>query len=124
MHYVIKVEISWSGSMSWKHEGGLLVLKWTLYLVMDVDDLALRSLTHNLQTLRIKDVLGENVRMIISYLKGVLLLLGNCQRMSTGVKGLLNNTFYSPVSDYFTDYMSAIYFSCCCCTQMITLLRR
>ena len=54
-----------------------LVLKKTLELIMDVDDVALRSLTEALQRLQMKDVAGENMGTVVSYLKGSLLLLKN-----------------------------------------------
>ena len=50
-------------------------MKKMLDIVMDIDDLALQSLTEGLQNLRMKDVPGENVEMAVSYLKGALLLL-------------------------------------------------
>ena len=57
--------------------GGTLVLKKKLDIMMDVDDAALRLLTESLQNLRIKDVPGENVGTVVSYLKGALVLLQN-----------------------------------------------
>ena len=77
--------------------GGPLVLKLALDIVMDIDDSALQSLTQNLQSLRMKDVPGENVGVVVSYLKGALLLLGNCGKIPTDVMGLLNDTFCSAV---------------------------
>ena len=100
--------------------GGPLALKWVLELVMDVDDTALSYLTQNLQSLRISGVPGENVGTIVSYLKGTLLLLSNCNSMPTDIMGLLNDTFCLAACDEFTDYMKAIYFSHCCRTQSIT----
>jgi len=82
-----------------------------LDIVMDVDDSALRLLMQNLQTLRMKDVPGENVGTIVSYLKGALSLLGNCNKIPTDVMEVLNDTFCSAACDDFTDYMKAIYFS-------------
>ena len=52
-----------------------MVLKLMLDIIMDVDDSALHALTQSLQTLRLKDVPGENVCNAVSYLKGALLLL-------------------------------------------------
>ena len=52
-------------------------MKKTLELIMDVDDAALRSLTEALQMLQMKDVAGENMGTVVSYLKGSLLLLKN-----------------------------------------------
>ena len=72
--------------------GGPLVLKLMLDIIMDVDDSALQSLTQSLQTLRLKDVPGENVCMAVSYLKVVLLLLQNYSGLPTDTMGLLNDT--------------------------------
>ena len=46
--------------------GGPLVLKKMLDIIMDVDDLALCSLTEALQSLRMKDLPGENVGTVVS----------------------------------------------------------
>ena len=70
---------------------------------MDVDDSALRSLTEALQTLRMKDVAGENVGTVVSYLKGALLLLQNCSGLPTDTMELINNTMVS--ADY-AEYSS------------------
>ena len=74
---------------------GMLNLKLILDLIIEVDDNSLRLITQHLQTLRMKDVPGDTVRTIFSYMKGVLLLLGNCGKMLTDVMGLLSNTFCS-----------------------------
>ena len=47
--------------------------------VMDVEDSALCSLTEGLQNLRMKDITWENICTVVSYLKGSLFLLQNCQ---------------------------------------------
>ena len=57
--------------------GGPLTLKLTLDIIMDVDDSELHALTENLQSLRMKDVAGENVETVVSYLKRALMLLSN-----------------------------------------------
>ena len=49
--------------------GGPLVLKLMLDIVLDVDDYALCSLTQSLQSLQLKDVPGENISIVVSYLK-------------------------------------------------------
>ena len=94
-----------------------------LDIVMDVDDSVLRLLTQNLQTLRMKDVPGNNVETISSYLKGVLLILSNCNKMPTNVMRLLNNTFCSVACDNFTDFMKNMYFSHKQNTRVITPIR-
>jgi len=45
-----------------------------LEFVMDVEDSALSSLVQSVQVLRMKDVPGENVSTVVSYLKGAVLL--------------------------------------------------
>ena len=54
---------------------GPIILKIMLDIIMDVNDSALGVLTENLQNVRMKDIRGENVSTIVSYLKGALLLL-------------------------------------------------
>ena len=83
-------------------------MKLALDLVLDIDDSAPRALTQNLG---MKDVPGENVGVIVSYLKGALLLLGNCGKLPTDVIGLFNDTFYSAQCEDFTDYIKAIHFA-------------
>jgi len=51
--------------------GGPIVLKIMLEIIMDT----LQSLTQSLQTLRMKDMAGENVGTVMSHLKGALILL-------------------------------------------------
>ena len=84
--------------------GAPLVLKLMLDIVMDVNDSTLRFLTQNLQTLWMKDVPGENVGTIVSYLKGHYFYLKNCKKMPTYVMVLLNDTLYSTACDEVTDF--------------------
>jgi len=95
-----------SGVLSLK-TGGPLVLKLALDIFIDIDDSALRSLTQNLQNLRMKDLLGENVGTIVSYLEGALLLLENFNRLSTDTVRLLNDTFYLTECDKFTNFKAS-----------------
>ena len=90
--------------------GDPLVLKKMLDIVMDVDDSALCSLTEALQNIRITEVPGENVRTVVSYVKGALLLLQNCVAVPTETMGIINNVMISAKYDEFTDYMTSIYF--------------
>ena len=90
--------------------GGPLVLKLMLDIIMDVDDSALRALTQSLQTLRLKDVPGENVCTAVSYLKGALLLLQNCSGLPTDTMGLLNDTMGSADCAEFSGFMNSVYF--------------
>ena len=49
--------------------GGPLVLKLMFDVVMDVDDAALRALTEGIQKISMKDIPGENIDTLFSYLK-------------------------------------------------------
>ena len=49
--------------------GGPLVFKLMIDIVLHVEDSALRSMTQSLQTMRLKDIPGENVATAFSYLK-------------------------------------------------------
>ena len=90
--------------------GGPLVLKMMLDIIMDVDDSALRTLTQSLQTLRLKDVPGENVCTPVSYLKVALLLLQNCSGIPTNAMGLLHDTMGLADCDEFSGFMNSVYF--------------
>ena len=59
---------------------------------MDVDDSAIRALIQNLQVLRMKEAPEENVGTVVSFLKGVLVLIQNCATLLTGTIALMNNT--------------------------------
>jgi len=63
--------------MSTLKMGGPIILKIMLDVIMGVDDSALRALTESLQHVRMKDIKGENIGTIASYLKGALILLQN-----------------------------------------------
>ena len=92
-------------------EGGVpLVLKIMLEIFMNVDDSALRFLTQNLQTIHLKDIPGENVSTIMSYLKGALLLLENFSSLPTYIMGLLNDMMCSAENEEFSRFMRFIYF--------------
>ena len=56
-----------------------------------------------------KDVTGENVGIIISFLKGALLLLGNCGKLPTNTMGILKDTFCSAEWEEFTALMTSVY---------------
>ena len=58
-----------------------------------------------------KDLPGENVGIIDSYMKVALLLLGTYGKMPTDVMDLLNDTFCSAQCKQFTQYMKAINFA-------------
>ena len=68
------------------------VLKNMFGIIMDVDDSAIRALIQNLQVLRMKEAPEENVGTVVSFLKGVLVLIQNCATLLTGTIALMNNT--------------------------------
>ena len=76
-----------------------------------MDNSALRALTENLQNIQIKDIKGENVGNISSYLKGSLILLQNCGKMPTDTISLLLDIFCSAELDEFTTFISNVYFN-------------
>ena len=92
-------------------KGGPLAFKMMLEVVMDVEDSSLRSMTDRIKTVRMKDIPGENIGTIASYLKGVILLLDNCNSLPTDVLGLLNDVMTSAESKVFCEYMQSIYFA-------------
>ena len=97
-----------------------MVLKRMLDIIMDVDDSALRALTQSLQTLRLKDIPGENVCTAVSYLKGALMLLHNCTGLPTDTMGLLNDTMGLADCEDFTGFMNSVYFDHKRKTRVIT----
>jgi len=88
---------------------GPLVLRMMLEIIMDVDDSALRSLTQFLQTLRMKDVAGENVRTVVSYLKRSLMILQNCGGLPTDIMGLLDEIMCSAECNELSEFMKIVY---------------
>lgn len=90
--------------------GGPLILKLMFDVVMDVDDAALRVVTEGIQKIRTKDLPGENVDTLVSYLKGSLLVLKNCAELPTDIIGLLNDIMCSAEFNDFKEYMKSIYF--------------
>ena len=62
---------------------------------MNVNNSALHSLTENLQVLQMKEIPGDNVETIMSYLKGSLLMLTKCDKFPTDMIGLLKDIFCS-----------------------------
>ena len=61
-----------------------------------------------------KDVPGENVAKVVSYLEGALLLLQNCAAIPMDIMGLLNNVMVSADYNNFTGYITSIYFASKC----------
>ena len=91
--------------------GDPLVFKMTLEVTMAVKESSLRSMTEQIKNVRMKDISGEHVGTIVIYLKGVILLLDNCNSLPTDVLGLLNDFMISADSQVFLEYMQSIYFS-------------
>ena len=91
--------------------GGPLVFKLMINIVLDIEDSALRSMTQSLQTMRLKNIPGENVATAANYLKGALMLLQNCDAVPTDTLGLLNDIMTSADCNEFTEYMKSIYFT-------------
>ena len=81
-----------------------------LDIVIDIEDFALRSLVQSLQSLRMKDIEGENVGTVVSYLKGALLLLKNCAELPTDTYGLLSDIMCSTINKDFCGYTRSIYY--------------
>ena len=90
--------------------GGLLILKLILNVVMTVEGLALRLIDKSIQRLRMKDITGENVGTLVSYLKGVLLLIENCANMPIYMLGLLNDIMMLATNIKYCIYMMSMYY--------------
>jgi len=91
--------------------GGPLVLKLMFDVNINVDDLALRTLTKGIQRVRMNYIPGENVDTLVSYLKGSLLLLKNCSKLPTDIVGMLNDIMVSADCVDFVKYTKSIYFN-------------
>ena len=81
-----------------------------LDIVMDVKDSTLPSLVQRLQSLWMKDIEGENVGTVVSYLKGALILLKNCTELPMDTHGILSDRMCSATNEDFCRYMSSIYY--------------
>ena len=55
-----------------------------------------------------KDVLGENVETIVSYLKGSLIMLANYNKLPTDTMDLLKDIFCSADCDKFMAFMPSV----------------
>ena len=82
-----------------------MVFKMMLNVAMDVEDSSLRSITDGIKTVRMKDIPGENIGIIASSLKGVILLLDNYNSLPTDVLRLLNELMTSVDSKVVLEYM-------------------
>lgn len=86
-------------------KGVPLVFKMMFDVVMDIEDSSLWSMTDRIKTVRMKEIPGENIGTIVSYLKGVILILDNCNSLPTDVLGLIKNVMSSTDSKVFCEYM-------------------
>ena len=91
--------------------GGPLVFKLMIDIILDVEDSDLRSTMQSLQTMHLKDIPRENVLTAVSYLKGAIMLLQNCDTVLTDTLGILHDIMTSTDCDKFTEYMKSIYFA-------------
>ena len=57
-----------------------------------------------------KDVPGENMGTVVSFLKGALVLIQNCAALPTDTIGLMNSTMCSTNCDKFRVFMPLVYF--------------
>ena len=57
-----------------------------------------------------KDIEGENVGTVVSYLKGALLLLKNCTELLTDTHGILSDIMTSATNEDFCGYIEIIYY--------------
>ena len=87
------------------------MFKLMIDILLDVEDSALHSVTQSLQTMHLKDIPGENAATAVSYLKGALMLLQNCEAVPTDTLGLLDQIITSADYDEFTKYIKRIYFT-------------
>ena len=81
-----------------------------LDIVMNIDDVALRSLVQSIQTLQIKDIAGGYIGTVVSYLKGVVILLQSCTVLPADLIGLLNDIMILSENSDFTSFMKSMYF--------------
>ena len=79
--------------------GGPLVFKLMTDIVLDVEDSALRSMTQSPQTMRLKDIPGDNVATAVSYLKGALMEY-------TKSIYFASKRNWSVLASSFTDYLN------------------
>ena len=97
--------------MSLLEVGGPFVLKIMFDIIMYVDNSALRFLMENLQNIWMKDISGENIGTTVSYMKGELLLLQNCNKVPIETIGLLRDIFCCIKCEEFTTFMSNVYYN-------------
>ena len=98
------------------------VSKLMLHIMINVEDINLHSVTQNLKTIHLKDIQGENVETVVSYLKGMLILLHQCGKVLTDMTGLLNNIMASVECNKCTHYTKSTYFSHKIKTKEVTFM--
>ena len=82
-----------------------------LEFVMDVEDSALYLLVQSVQVLWMKNVSGENVLTVVSYLKGTVLLLQNCTDLPIDLIGILHDILTSARNEDVTALIKAMHFN-------------
>ena len=88
---------------------GPSILKFMLDIILDINNSSLHSITQSLQALRLKDAPGENISVVVSYLKGAVILLHNCTFLPTYLIDLLNDIMCFANNDEFCAYMKVIH---------------
>ena len=68
------------------------------------------------------DISGENIGIVVSYLKGALVLLKNYSGLPKDIISLLNDIMSSTDCKNFESYMQAVYFDQKCKIKTITLM--
>ena len=80
-----------------------------LDIIMDTYNLAIGSLTENIQILQMKDMPRENVETIVGYLNEALALLSSWNKLLVDMMGLLKDIFCSAKCKDFTAVVSNVY---------------
>ena len=86
------------------------MLKLMLELVMDVDNIVLRSLPQCIQILQLNNIPGENTETATSYLKGTFILLQTCNEILTDTMKVLNTSMCSTKCDKFSGIARSVYY--------------
>ena len=80
----------WLVGMSIIELDGPLVIKLIPDIVIDVYNITLHLLTHNIENLKMKEISGEFAGTAVSYLKGPLMILQILGEIPTNTMGLMN----------------------------------
>ena len=77
-------------------------------LILSTSEKAMRGLTDKIGLLRLRNIDGENVLKVGSYLKGALTLLKTHERTPNDINLLIFDVFRSSSTDEFNDYVKSI----------------